>query len=152
MWTIQLPLLREIHQPSSQIYRVSDRVVLLSGGQSLYEGSGFEPAEYFADTGSRIDGGIERLDGERRRKGVQRVSRSVEVAPEWVVQQGAERADQPRPRLVSARAAAIRARNVDYPCKMAGQEVRDGQTCIGRTHDERKHVLVKGRASPPAYP
>lgn len=42
-----------IHQPSSQIYRVFDRIVLLSGGRCLYEGSGgFEPAEYFATQGS----------------------------------------------------------------------------------------------------
>jgi hypothetical protein len=42
-----------IHQPSSQIYRIFDRVVLLSGGHSLYEGEGgFAPAEYFAAQGS----------------------------------------------------------------------------------------------------
>jgi len=42
-----------IHQPSSQIYRVFDRIVLLSGGRCLYEGSGgFAPAEYFATQGS----------------------------------------------------------------------------------------------------
>lgn len=46
-------MIATIHQPSSQIYRVFDRVVLLSGGRSLYEGSGgFEPAEYFAAQGS----------------------------------------------------------------------------------------------------
>lgn len=42
-----------IHQPSSQIYRVFDRIVLLSGGRTLYEGpGGFAPAEYFAAQGS----------------------------------------------------------------------------------------------------
>ncbi|KAI9508809.1 hypothetical protein F5148DRAFT_1351131 [Russula earlei] len=42
-----------IHQPSSQIYRVFDRVVLLAGGRSLYEGlGGYAPAEYFAAQGS----------------------------------------------------------------------------------------------------
>jgi hypothetical protein len=42
-----------IHQPSSQIYRVFDRIVLLAGGRCLYEGSGgFAPAEYFATQGS----------------------------------------------------------------------------------------------------
>ena len=42
-----------IHQPSSQIYRVFDRIVLLSGGRCLYEGSGgYAPAEYFATQGS----------------------------------------------------------------------------------------------------
>jgi hypothetical protein len=42
-----------IHQPSSQIYRIFDRVVLLAGGRSLYEGlGGFAPAEYFATQGS----------------------------------------------------------------------------------------------------
>ena len=42
-----------IHQPSSQIYRVFDRIALLSGGRSLYEGSGgFAPAEHFAARGS----------------------------------------------------------------------------------------------------
>jgi ABC-type multidrug transport system ATPase subunit len=42
-----------IHQPSSQIYRVFDRIVLLAGGRALYEGSGgYAPAEYFAAQGS----------------------------------------------------------------------------------------------------
>ena len=42
-----------IHQPSSHIYHVFDRIVLLSGGRALYEGSGgFAPAEYFAAQGS----------------------------------------------------------------------------------------------------
>ena len=42
-----------IHQPSSQIYQVFDRIVLLSGGCCLFEGSGgFAPAEYFATQGS----------------------------------------------------------------------------------------------------
>ncbi|KAI0282455.1 P-loop containing nucleoside triphosphate hydrolase protein, partial [Russula aff. rugulosa BPL654] len=42
-----------IHQPSSQIYRVFDRIVLLSGGRCLYEGpGGFAPAEYFETQGS----------------------------------------------------------------------------------------------------
>lgn len=42
-----------IHQPSSHIYRVFDRIVLLSGGRCLYEGSGgYAPAEYFATQGS----------------------------------------------------------------------------------------------------
>ncbi|KAH9992457.1 hypothetical protein BJV77DRAFT_1060460 [Russula vinacea] len=42
-----------IHQPSSQIYRVFDRIVLLANGHALYEGpGGYEPAEYFAAQGS----------------------------------------------------------------------------------------------------
>jgi len=42
-----------IHQPNSQIYRVFDRIVLLSDGRCLYGGSGgFAPAEYFATQGS----------------------------------------------------------------------------------------------------
>jgi ABC-type multidrug transport system permease subunit len=42
-----------IHQPSSQIYRIFDRVVLLSGGRALYEGlGGYAPADYFAQQGS----------------------------------------------------------------------------------------------------
>ncbi len=42
-----------IHQPSSQIYRVFDRIVLLSDGRAMYEGAGgFAPAEYFAAQGS----------------------------------------------------------------------------------------------------
>ena len=42
-----------IHQPSSQIYRVFDRIVLLADGRALYEGpGGFAPAEYFAAQGS----------------------------------------------------------------------------------------------------
>jgi ABC-type multidrug transport system ATPase subunit len=42
-----------IHQPSSQIYRVFDRIVLLADGHVLYEGEGgFAPAEYFAAQGS----------------------------------------------------------------------------------------------------
>jgi hypothetical protein len=42
-----------IHQPSSQIYHVFDRIVLLADGHALYEGSGgFAPAEYFAAQGS----------------------------------------------------------------------------------------------------
>jgi len=42
-----------IHQPSSQIYRIFDRVVLLSGGRTLYEGlGGYAPADHFAQQGS----------------------------------------------------------------------------------------------------
>lgn len=46
-------MIATIHQPSSQIYRVFDRVVLLADGRALYEGpGGFAPAEYFAAQGS----------------------------------------------------------------------------------------------------
>jgi hypothetical protein len=52
-----------IHQPSSQIYRIFDRVVLLSGGRSLYEGlGGFAPAEYFAAQGSPCEPGYNVAD------------------------------------------------------------------------------------------
>ena len=52
-----------IHQPSSQIYRVFDRIVLLSGGRSLYEGSGgFAPAEHFAAQGSPCASGYNVAD------------------------------------------------------------------------------------------
>ena len=46
-------MIATIHQPSSQIYRVFDRIVLLANGHALYEGpGGYEPAEYFAAQGS----------------------------------------------------------------------------------------------------
>jgi len=52
-----------IHQPSSQIYQVFDRIVLLSEGRCLYEGSGgFAPAEYFATQGSPCSPGYNVAD------------------------------------------------------------------------------------------
>jgi ABC-type multidrug transport system ATPase subunit len=42
-----------IHQPNSQIYQTFDRIVLLAGGRTLYEGpGGLAPADYFAERGS----------------------------------------------------------------------------------------------------
>jgi ABC-type multidrug transport system ATPase subunit len=41
-----------IHQPSSQIYRIFDRILLLADGHALYEGSGgLAPADHFAAQG-----------------------------------------------------------------------------------------------------
>ncbi|KAF8264261.1 hypothetical protein EI94DRAFT_1593905 [Lactarius quietus] len=42
-----------IHQPNSQIYQTFDRILLLAGGRTLYEGpGGLAPSDYFAERGS----------------------------------------------------------------------------------------------------
>ncbi|CAO2145791.1 unnamed protein product [Urochloa humidicola] len=40
-----------VHQPSSRVYRMFDRVLLLAEGRCLYFGAGGDAMEYFADVG-----------------------------------------------------------------------------------------------------